>query len=82
MNPSNSMLQHTNYVCISHPLMMTYGSETCSLTMGLIRRLRVTERAMERMMERESLYLYVIKSEMWRSVVEPELPTLLNESRS
>ncbi|CAH2218467.1 jg25715, partial [Pararge aegeria aegeria] len=29
---------------------MTYGSETWSLTMGLIRRLRVTQRAMERAM--------------------------------
>ncbi|CAH2239277.1 jg21904 [Pararge aegeria aegeria] len=29
---------------------MTYGSETWSLTMGLIRRLRVTQRAMERSM--------------------------------
>ncbi|CAH2233142.1 jg17769 [Pararge aegeria aegeria] len=29
---------------------MTYGSETWSLTMGLIRRLRVTRRAMERSM--------------------------------
>ncbi|CAH2267381.1 jg27564 [Pararge aegeria aegeria] len=31
-------------------IMMTYGSETWSLTMGLIRRLRVTQRAMERAM--------------------------------
>ncbi|CAH2237722.1 jg13474 [Pararge aegeria aegeria] len=29
---------------------MTYGSETWSLTMGLIRRLRITQRAMERAM--------------------------------
>ncbi|CAH2264885.1 jg5709 [Pararge aegeria aegeria] len=29
---------------------MTYGSETWSLTMGLIRRNRVTQRAMERAM--------------------------------
>ncbi|CAH2244748.1 jg24430 [Pararge aegeria aegeria] len=29
---------------------MTYGSETWSLTMGLIRRLRVTQRAMEKAM--------------------------------
>ncbi|CAH2228331.1 jg1561 [Pararge aegeria aegeria] len=29
---------------------LTYGSETWSLTMGLIRRLRVTQRAMERAM--------------------------------
>ncbi|CAH2224767.1 jg26293 [Pararge aegeria aegeria] len=31
---------------------MTYGSETWLLTMGLIRRLRVTQRAMERVMLR------------------------------
>ncbi|CAH2235122.1 jg16115 [Pararge aegeria aegeria] len=34
---------------------MTYGSETWSLAMGLIRRLRVTQRAMERAMLRVSL---------------------------
>ncbi|CAH2236082.1 jg3652 [Pararge aegeria aegeria] len=34
---------------------MTYGSETWSLTMGLIRRLRVTQRAMERAMSGVSL---------------------------
>ncbi|CAH2218391.1 jg4437 [Pararge aegeria aegeria] len=34
---------------------MTYGSETWSLTMGLIRRPRVTQRAMERVMLEISL---------------------------
>ncbi|CAH2270058.1 jg16518 [Pararge aegeria aegeria] len=38
---SRSLQDHT---------VMTYGSETWSLTMGLIRRLRVTQRAMERAM--------------------------------
>ncbi|CAH2233806.1 jg22491 [Pararge aegeria aegeria] len=52
---------------------MTYGSETWSLTMGLIRRLRVTQLCSE--------YLYVIKSVMCGFVEEPELPTWLNESR-
>ncbi|CAH2236015.1 jg7307 [Pararge aegeria aegeria] len=35
---------------------MTYGSETWSLTMGLIRRLRVTHRVMERAMLGVSLH--------------------------
>ncbi|CAH2269568.1 jg8313 [Pararge aegeria aegeria] len=51
---------------------MTYGSETW-LTMGLIRRLRVTQRAIERAMLGRQI-LYVIKSEMRRSVKELELP--------
>ncbi|CAH2227620.1 jg14169 [Pararge aegeria aegeria] len=34
---------------------MRYASETCSLNMGLIRRLRVTQRAMERAMLEVSL---------------------------
>ncbi|CAH2232923.1 jg12426 [Pararge aegeria aegeria] len=41
---------------------MTYGSETWSLTMGFIRRLRVTQRAMESWQCWE--YPYVIKSGM------------------
>ncbi|CAH2239429.1 jg23860 [Pararge aegeria aegeria] len=43
---------------------MTYGSETRLLTLGLIRRLRITKRAMEMAIGLR----YVIKSEIWRSV--------------
>jgi hypothetical protein len=45
---------------------MTHGTETWPLTMGLIRRLNVTQRALER----AKLFLYVIESEMTRSVKE------------
>ncbi|KAJ8730477.1 hypothetical protein PYW08_001890 [Mythimna loreyi] len=50
------------------PVMM-YGSETWSLTMGLIKRLKVTQRAMERAM------LGVSLREMRISAREPRLPT-------
>ncbi|CAH2227104.1 jg26717 [Pararge aegeria aegeria] len=38
---------------------MTYGSDTCSLTMGLIRRLRVTQLAIERAMLGVSLRVQI-----------------------
>jgi hypothetical protein len=51
---------------------MTYGTETWPLTMGLIRRLKITERAMER----DILgFLYAIESETMRSVKELRSPT-------
>ncbi|CAH2245134.1 jg2388 [Pararge aegeria aegeria] len=45
---------------------MTYGSETWSLTMGLIRRLRVTQRAMERAMLGVSLREQIRNEEIRR----------------
>jgi hypothetical protein len=50
---------------------MTYGTKTWPLTMGLIRRLNVTQRVMERAM----LGVSMIESEMTRSVKELRSPT-------
>ncbi|CAH2237421.1 jg11276 [Pararge aegeria aegeria] len=47
---------------------ITYGTETWSLTMGLIRRLRVTQRAMERAMLRVSLRDQIRNEEIRRRV--------------
>ncbi|CAH2218668.1 jg13618 [Pararge aegeria aegeria] len=58
--------------------MMTYRSETWSLTMGLIRRLGDTQWAIKRVM----LEVYVIKLEMRTSVEELELPKQLSKSRN
>ncbi|KAI8440001.1 hypothetical protein MSG28_001439 [Choristoneura fumiferana] len=46
--------KHFENLCSTHEsaalLVMTYGSETWALTMGLMRKLKVTQRAMERTM--------------------------------
>ncbi|CAH2242228.1 jg25161 [Pararge aegeria aegeria] len=52
---------------------MTYGTETWSLTMGLIRRLRVTQRAMERAMLRVSLRDQIRNEEIRRRTKVTEI---------